>query len=115
MPMVDFEELTRPVSAEILADLISNSSGDADYMNFVAGAEGLLPKSFFGKDQSGNEDRPFDRTSIDFATQFEAAKPFLQKTHDLRLLTLLAKFCVLDRDLAGFVSCFRAFGALLGT
>ena len=113
MPMVDFENLTRPVSADDPCGSDLELSGDADYMNFVAGAEGMLPKSYFGKDQSGNEDRPFDRVSIDFEAQFNAAKPFLEKTRDLRLLGILAKFCILNRDLAGFVSCIRAMSALL--
>jgi type VI secretion system protein ImpA len=87
--------------------------GDLDYMNFMAGAEGLLPKSFFGKDQSGNEGRPFDRAAIDFETQFNAAMPFIEKTRDLRMLGVLAKFCILNRDFAGFIACVRAIGALL--
>jgi type VI secretion system protein ImpA len=112
--MVDFEELTRPVSADDPCGPDLELSGDIDYMNFVASAEGVLPKSYFGKDQSGVEDRPFDRSSIDINAQFDAAKPFLEKTRDLRLLALLTKFCALDRDLAGFVTCLRAFPALLG-
>ena len=113
MPMVDFENLTRPVSADDPCGADLDLTGDAGYMNFVAGAEGLLPKSYFGKDQSGNEDRPFDRASIDFEAQFNAAKPFLEQTRDLRLLGILAKLCILNRDLAGFVSCIRAMSALL--
>ena len=113
MPTVDFESLTKPVSADDPCGADLDLSGDADYMNFVAGAEGLLPKSYFGKDQSGNEGRPFDRNSIDFAGQFDAAQPFLERTRDLRLLGILAKFCILNRDLTGFIACIRAMSALL--
>ena len=76
MPTVDFESLTKPVSAEDPCGPDLELSGDVDYMNFVAGAEGMLPKSYFGKDKAGNEGRPFDRTSINFEAQFSAAKPF---------------------------------------
>jgi type VI secretion system protein ImpA len=113
MASVDFESLTKPVSAEAPCGEDLDLGGDLDYLNFMAGAEGLLPNTFFGKDQSGNEGRPFDRTSIDFEAQFTAAAPFLEKTRDLRMVGLLAKFCILNRDFAGFITCVRAIGALL--
>jgi type VI secretion system protein ImpA len=113
MPTIDFESLTKPVSAEEPCGPDLELDGDLDYMNFVAGAEGLLPRSYFGRDQAGNEGRPFDRNSINFDAQFAAAKPFLEKTRDLRLLGILAKFSALNRDLTGFIACIRAVGALL--
>src|SRR4051812_36477914 len=115
MPTVDFESLTAPVSAEAPCGVDLELAGDMGYLNFLAGAEGMLPKSFFGKDQAGNEDRPFDRSSIDFEAQFNAAKPFLEQTRDIRLLGILAKFCILNRDLAGFIACIRGIGELLET
>lgn len=113
MAAIDFESLTQPVSPEAPCGEDLDLAGDMDYLNFMAGAEGMLPKSYFGRDQAGNEDRPFDRNLIDFQAQFAAAKPFLEKTRDLRLIGLLAKFSVLNRDLAGFVACVRAMGTLL--
>ena len=115
MPTLDLEALTSPVSAEAPCGDDLDLAGDMDYLNFMAGAEGMLPKSYFGRDQAGNEDRPFDRNLIDFKAQFAAAKPFLQKTRDLRLIGLLAKFSVLNRDLASFVACVRAMSVLLET
>jgi type VI secretion system protein ImpA len=113
MATVNFESLTKPVSEEAPCGDDLELSGDMDYMNFMAGAEGLLPKSFFGKDQSGNEGRPFDRSTIDFDAQFNAAQGFLAKTRDLRMVGLLAKFCILNRDFSGFIACVRAVGTLL--
>lgn len=113
MATIDFETLTKPISEEAPCGQDLDLAGDMDYLNFMANAEGLLPKSFFGKDQAGNEERPFDRTSIDFAAQFNAAKPFLEQTRDLRLLGLLAKFSILNRDLDGFIACVRAMSSLL--
>jgi type VI secretion system protein ImpA len=115
MATVDFESLAKPVSADTPCGVDLELGGDVGYLNFLAGAEGMLPKSFFGRDQAGNEGQPFDRRSIDFEAQFGAAKPFLEQTRDLRLLGILAKFCILDRDLAGFVTCIRAISALLET
>jgi type VI secretion system protein ImpA len=115
MATVDFESLTKPVSADTPCGVDLELGGNVAYMNFLAGAEGMLPRSFFGKDQAGNEDRPFDRSSIDFEALFSAAKPFLEQTRDLRLLGIMAKFCILNRDLAGFIACIRAISALLET
>lgn len=115
MATFELEALAKPVSADAPCGVDLELSGDVGYMNFLAGSEGMLPKSFFGRDQAGNDDRPFDRTSIDFEAQFTAAKPFLERTRDLRLLGILAKFCILNRDLRGFVACIGAISRLLET
>src|SRR3954469_16177508 len=112
MPHVDYQNLIRPVSPEAPCGEDLDLAFDPAYMNFMASAEGLLPSSYFVKDQNGN-DRPFDRTAVDLKAQFEGAKPFLEQTRDLRLITLLAKFAILDRDLASFIACMRAVGTLL--
>jgi type VI secretion system protein ImpA len=114
MPIIDVEALTGPVSAEAPCGPDLELEGNAEYMNFLARAESVLPASFFsGRDESGNTGRPFDRSSIDFDGQFEAAKPLLAKTRDLRLLTLLARFCALNRDLESFEVILRAIAVLL--
>jgi len=84
-------------------------AGDPDYMNFVARAEGLLPATFF----SGPDGKPFDRGSIDFAAEFATIGPIIERTRDLRLLALLAKFLILNRDLTGFIGCVGLIDTLL--
>ena len=84
-------------------------AGDPDFLNFMAKAEGVLPASYF----SVHDGRPFDRATIDFATEFEAGKPLLERTRDLRLLATLAKLHILNRDLEGFATCIEAIAALL--
>lgn len=84
-------------------------NGDPDYMNFVARTEGVLPQTFF----SGPEGRPFDRTSIDFDAEYTTILPLLGRTRDIRLLALLAKLLILNRDLAGFVGCIGLVDTLL--
>ena len=83
--------------------------GDPDFLNFMAKAEGILPASYF----SVHDGRPFDRATIDFATEFEACKPLLERTRDLRLLATLAKLHILNRDVEGFATCIEAIAALL--
>src|SRR5712671_2110528 len=84
-------------------------AGDPEYMNFIARTEGVLPATFF----SGPEGKPFDRTSIDFAAEFASIGPILARTRDMRLLALLAKLLVLNRDLGGFAACVGLIEALL--
>jgi len=67
--------------------------GDADFMNFITAAEGQLPASYYA----------FNRASIDFAAASQTAEKLLKRTLDLRLLVLMAKLAILNRDVAGFV------------
>ena len=83
--------------------------GDADYLNFVAQAEVLLPASFF----SPEDGRPFDRTTIDIQGQLETLQRLTARTRDLRLLILQARLYMLDRNLAGFAQSITAIAYLL--
>ena len=66
--------------------------GDTEFMNFIAATEGLLPASYYS----------FSRAAIDFAAALQAAEKLLKRTLDLRLLALMAKLSILNRDIAGF-------------
>ncbi len=81
--------------------------GDSPFMNFMATWEGQLPQSFF------SDGKQFDRKSIDFTAAFAAATPLFARSHDIRLLVLLAKFAILDRDLAGFAGRLSSIAWLL--
>ncbi len=79
---------------------------DPDYSLFVARAEGLLPqKSFFD----------FDRGEHDLAKESRTVESLLERTRDLRLLVLLAKFRILNRELGGFAEALGAMAALMKT
>src|SRR3984957_20600061 len=66
--------------------------GDTEFMNFIAATEGQLPASYYA----------FNRASIDFAAASQVAEKLLKRTLDLRLLALMAKLAILNRDIAGF-------------
>ena len=66
--------------------------GDTDFMNFIAASEGQLPASYYA----------FNRATIDFSAPLQAAEKLLKRTLDLRLLVLMAKLSILNRDVAGF-------------
>jgi type VI secretion system protein ImpA len=81
-------------------------AGDPDFMNFIAAVEGQLPtKSYY----------EFQRETIDFPTAFQTANKLLGRTHDIRLLVLLAKLSILNRDLEGFARWLRVTRSTLGT
>jgi type VI secretion system protein ImpA len=67
-------------------------AGDTEFMNFIAATEGQLPASYYA----------FNRASIDLPATSQAAEKLLQRTLDLRLIVLMAKLAILNRDLAGF-------------
>jgi type VI secretion system protein ImpA len=109
MASIDFAGLGAPVSEAEPCGPDLDLAGDMDYMNFVARAEGVLPATFF----SGPEGKPFDRSSIDFDAEFATFDQLLARTRDIRLLTLLAKFLILSRDLAGFTACVALIDRLI--
>lgn len=109
MASFDFIALGTPISEPEPCGPDLDLEGDADYMNFVARAEGVLPTTYF----SGPDGKPFDRTSIDFNAEFDAIAPLLQRTRDLRLLVIVTKLLVLNRDLGAFVRAIELVAALL--
>jgi type VI secretion system protein ImpA len=109
MAAIEFTTLAGPVSDEEPCGPDLDLAGDPDYMNFIARTEGLLPATYF----SGPEGKPFDRTTIDFAAEFATAAPLLDRTRDIRLLALLAKLFILNRDLTGFAACVGLTDTLL--
>lgn len=78
-------------------------AGDADFLKFVTETEGLLPANYYA----------FDRVSIDFPAAFATGDKLLARTLDVRLLALLAKLSILNRDLAGFARWIGGLAWLL--
>jgi type VI secretion system protein ImpA len=114
MPNVDFEAMTRPISATNPCGPDLDAEGDIDFLNFFASVESVLPQSYFrARDPESGETRLFDPKMIAFDRYFEDAKPFVEKTRDIRLTVMLAKLSILNRDLNGFVACVKALAALL--
>src|SRR5208283_2282684 len=77
--------------------------GDAEFLNFVATTEGLLPTQFYS----------FNRESIDFPGAFQATDKLIKRTLDIRLIALAAKLSVLNRDVASFARWIGSIAWLL--
>ena len=84
-------------------------AGDADYLNFFAQTEGVLPTSFFSSDDG----KPFDRASVDLRGSVDAIGPLWERSRDLRLLVMRARLLILDRDLGGFAASIAAIAQWL--
>jgi type VI secretion system protein ImpA len=89
------------------ADL--DREGDADYLNYFAQVEGILPTSFF----SVEDGKPFDATAVDIEGQLAAIRPLLARTRDIRLLLVQARLLILNKDIAGFAVNLAATAQLL--
>src|SRR5882757_3563904 len=83
--------------------------GDADYLNFLAGSELILPTLFF----STEDGKPFDRSTVDLPGQIEAIKPLWNRSRDLRLLVMRARLLILNKDLGGFATTVAAIAEWL--
>ncbi|PNG26092.1 hypothetical protein CR492_09560 [Methylocella silvestris] len=108
---LSFEALTGAISEADPCGPDLDLDGDATYMNFMAAGEGVLPATFY----SGHDGRPFDRTQIDFPAQYATIAALNALSRDLRLIALLAKFRILDKDFSGFVAATAALAELLET
>ena len=92
-----------PVSADDPCGPDLDLIGDSEFMNFMAATEGQLPAAYFS----------FDRKTIDFPAALATAGKLLERSHDLRLLVLMAKLAILNRDLQGFAHWLGAIAWLL--
>lgn len=111
--MFDLETLTRPISSDDPCGSDLDVDGDLPFLNYFASVEPLFPTSYFETRNANGEIARFDPKSINFEQHFEAAKPLLERTRDLRLVVLLSKLSILNRDLKGFLTGLEAIVALL--
>lgn len=93
------------IEFDISADLPCgpDPEADLDFQNFLAVAEGQLPASY----------REFDRKNFTAKPTLERLNTLLEKTRDLRLLVLAAKYHILSDDIGGFANAIVAMQALL--
>lgn len=111
---LDTGRLVEPVAADAPCGPDLDEIADPDFLNGMARIEGQLPASFFTRDDDGNQ-QVFDRSTIDFGRESALLLGLLDRTRDLRLLTLLARLAMLDRDLPGFGQVLAGVAALLET
>lgn len=101
--MYSLEFLTAPVSAENPCGPDLDLQGDADFLQFTANADAVLPASYFR----------FDRLPAELGKQIAGMKSLLADTRDLRLLVILAKYQILDKQFDAFVTTISAIEHLI--
>ncbi len=90
--MAETELELAPISPEAPCGPDLDAMGDLEFMNFLGAVDSQLPGSYFS----------FDRKTIDFPAAFAGAAALKKKTQDLRLILLVAKLAILNRDFYRF-------------
>lgn len=103
-----YQHLVEPVEPDNVCGPDLDDELDNDYLNYMMLAEGKLPSAYFDKDRN-----PFPRQSIDFAEDIEPVSALLERSRDLRLLSLEGRLRILGGDIVGFCDCIAACAALL--
>jgi len=111
MPSADF--LT-PISEASPSGPDLDEEGDDQFLNYMMRAENQLPTRYldFSEDIDGV---PFDAGKIDLKGELKAIAELMQRTRDLRLLTLEARFLALSGQFSGYADCVRVAAGLLDT
>ena len=94
----DVAGLCLPLSDDDPCGADLDLSGDAQYLNFLAQVEGVLPTSFF----SLEDGKPFDPSTIDLRSHLAEVDKLYMRSRDIRLLVTRARLFALNRDVAGF-------------
>lgn len=117
---MNLEALKLPVSDELPCGPDLNADVDPEYDEYYFGALGRLPDFFVQPgmtrpDQSRTPDRYFDPKSVDQKAEAEAIGALLERSRDIRLLTLLAQWEILCGRLGPMVDAVETIAVLLQT
>lgn len=82
---------------------------DDAFVDYYYAAEGRIPAQFFDPKTK----KPFDKAKVKLAGETASILELLERSRDLRLLVLEARFHILAGKLAGFADCLSAIAALL--
>ncbi len=113
MLRAELEKLLEPVSPESPCGPDLDMEGDDEFMNRLAGAEGMFPAQYF--DHNVAEFKTFTRGGADFDSEIAALGALLQRSRDVRPLVAMAKFYILDRKLSEFIDVVDVLARLLTT
>ena len=108
------EKLFEPVDSAEPCGPDLDEIGDEDYLNYVLPAEDRLPARFTdGQFFGATSMDPFDRNAIDLKAEVKTIAGLLERSRDLRLLTLEARFQIAAGQLAGFAESIQAMAGLV--
>ncbi len=94
---MNFEALLKPISPDTPCGPDLNKAMDPEYEDYYFSALGRLPDFFVQPgverpDESKTPDRYFDSKTVNFSQESSSIKTLLERTRDIRLLTLMAQW-----------------------
>jgi type VI secretion system protein ImpA len=104
-----FDGLLSPVSDAEPCGPDLDEDGDDAYLNYVLGAGNRLPERYINPETGA----PFDRGAVDLKAETSAIAALLERSRDLRLLTLDVRFHALAGQIEGMVEGVAGMAALL--
>lgn len=107
--------LLEPVSPESPCGPDLERRDDPEFIDYYFEAESRLPERYFtpGLAEDGREDRLFDPRSVDLAGETRRINGLLERSRDLRLLSLLARFQILAGRLEEFTATLEDMAAMM--
>ena len=116
MTDVELETRTAPIGDALPCGPDLDAEDDDAFANFMSASELSLPDQYFVEDHEGTRkpfftDERFKDVNLDVS--IAAANKFLKRTHDLRLLCLLAKIQIFNRKTVDFQRTLETIATLL--
>ena len=111
-----FDFLAEPISDDAPAGPDLEEAGDEIYNNYIMLASSRLPQRFFQNAEPGSDraGAPFDKSSVDLVSETATIHGLLERSRDLRLLTLEARFQILSGSIAGFAEAIAGIATVVG-
>ena len=106
-----FEGLLTPIAEGDPCGPDLDEEGDDAYLNYILGAGNRMPERYINPETGA----PFDRGAVDLKAETAAIAGLLEKTRDLRLLTLDVRFQILAGQIEGMAEGVEAIASLLHT
>ena len=116
MTDAELETRTAPITDVLPCGPDLDAEDDDAFANFMSASEMSLPDQYFVEDHEGTR-KPFFTDErfkdIDLDVSIASANQFLKRTHDLRLLCLLAKIQIFNRKTVDFQRTLETIATLL--
>ncbi|MEL7276020.1 MAG: type VI secretion system ImpA family N-terminal domain-containing protein [Pseudomonadota bacterium] len=111
--------LADPVTEEEPCGPDLDATDDDDFVDYYFEAEARMPERYvvlrMSADGSGSADEVFDPGSVDLKEERRRIVALLQRSRDLRLLSLLARFSILAGDMERFAQAMSGIALVLET
>ncbi len=116
MTDVEIETRTAPINDALPCGPDLDAEDDDAFLNFMSASEMSLPDQYFVEDHEGTR-KPFFTEErfkdVNLDVSIASANQFLKRTHDLRLLCLLAKIQIFNRKPIDFQQTLETIATLL--